>query len=44
MFDFVAEDEKLVKEWIKVDQQMKYDWNVGIISGLVGYILIIYLK
>lgn len=44
MFDFVAKDEKLVKEWIKVYKQMKYDWNVGILSGLVGYILIIYLK
>lgn len=44
MFDFVAKDEKLVKGWIKVNKQMKYDWNVGILSGLVGYILIIYLK
>ena len=44
MFDFVAKEEKLITEWIKVYKQMKYDWTVGVLSGLVGYILLIYLK
>ena len=44
MFDFVKNDSKLNEEWIKVYKQMKYDWTVGILSGIIGYVLIIYLK
>tara|TARA_E500000331_G_scaffold304305_1_gene307316 strand:+ start:95 stop:487 length:393 start_codon:yes stop_codon:yes gene_type:complete len=44
MFDFILDDKNLMKEWIKVYKQMNYDWNVGILSGLIGYILLVYLK
>jgi hypothetical protein len=44
MFDIVLKDEKLTREWFKVYKQMKYDWTVGILSGIIGYILLVYLK